>query len=574
MQKTEFWCGFELKDTTALEDSEASSRNIQEFANLLLLKENMQPKAYGTLEKDFFLLDGSKSELSDMPTDIVYWSESLSDENGMFPDTAELVITFHESHSSCGLTFHFMEDYPLELEVTWLDIYGITLARKVFSVDNLVYFARKQVEDYAKLIIRFTKAKPYRYVKLRYMEYGTDMIMGAGGMPVKKASLIEEMDMISNQIAVNKLTYNMIDEADDFNVGNIEGLHKVLQKGQRITAYEKVNGEDYILGAFFLSDWKTSGNITKISAVDYKGLLDNGIFRTGKVYDGEPAGIVIDAIMAAAGITDYEVLDEVRSVKLYGYMKQQTCRKALREVLFAVGAVIDTARSTVLRIYKPKRKVSASVERVRKFKTEVLENDYVSDVTVKYSCYMPETEKTEIITGDYEMGIYTVAMSAPVAELEINKGTIIVQTADSVTFQLKEAGHVSILGYKYNKQEFSVTASVDYIQAGKTRKEKSFSCQLVNAAQAKKTAEAILEYYSMNLGIRIKYLNAGETAGTWGEVQNNNKMYGDFVAGFEKITTDLTGGFLSNAQLRGYYKTVTDFCYTTELFAGEEAGDL
>lgn len=574
MPKTGFRCGFELKDTTAIEDSEAYSTDMQEFSNLLLLKENIQQELYGTLEEDFFILDGSRTEMVDMPTDITYWSESLSDADGTFSDAPELVINFSENHTSCGLTFHFLDDYPLEMEITWFDIYGIALTRKLFHIDSMAYFARNQVEDYAKLIIRFTKAKPYRYIKLKYLEYGTDLVMGEGGMPVKGASLIEEMDMISNQIAVNKLTYNLIDEDDDFNVGNIAGLHKVLQKGQKITAYEKVDGEDYVLGKFFLSDWKTSGNVTKISAVDYKGILDNTTFATGKVYEGELAGTVIDNIMSAAGITDYEVDANVRSVKLYGWMKRQTCRKALREVLFACGAIVDTSRSFLLKIYKPNRVSVVNVDRERKFKTTVSENDYISDVTVKYNSYTLYTEKKEVVKGDYEAGTYTVTLSSPVAEMEINAGQILEQTADSITFKLTEPGHVSITGYKYSKEELSVTASVESVQAGKTRKTKSFSGQLLNGAQAEKIAEGILEYYSLTLGIKIKYLNDGEKPGMWGEIQNNNRMYGNYVAGFEKLTTDLTGGFLSNAELRGYYKLVTDAYYTTELFSGEEVGDL
>lgn len=574
MPKTGFRCGFELKDTTAIEDSEAYSTDMQEFSNLLLLKENIQQETYGTLEENFFILDGSRTEMVDMPTDITYWSESLSDADGTFSEAPELVINFSENHTSCGLTFHFIDDYPLEVEITWFDIYGIVLTRKLFHIDSMVYFARNQVEDYAKLIIRFTKAKPYRYIKLKYLEYGTDLVMGEGGMPVKGASLIEEMDMISNQIAVNKLTYNLIDEDDDFNVGNIAGLHKVLQKGQKITAYEKVDGEDYVLGKFFLSDWKTSGNVTKISAVDYKGILDNTTFATGKVYEGELAGTVIDNIMSAAGITDYEVDANVRSVKLYGWMKRQTCRKALREVLFACGAVVDTSRSFLLKIYKPNRVSVVNVDRERKFKTTVSENDYISDVTVKYNSYTLDTEKKEVVKGDYEAGTYTVTISSPAAEMEINAGQILNQTADSVTFKLTEPGHVIITGYKYSKEELSVTASVESVQAGKTRKIKSFSGQLLNGAQAEKIAEEILEYYSLTLGIKIKYLNGGEKPGMWGEIQNNNRMYGNYVAGFEKLTTDLTGGFLSNAELRGYYKLVTDAYFTTELFSGEEVGDL
>ena len=574
MPKTGFRCEFELKDISAMEDAQAYSYDMQEFSNLLLMKDKKIQEKYGTLEKNFFILDGSKSEMEDMPEDISYWSESMSDENGLFPEDTMLVIESSENHTSCGLTFSFADDFPLEMEIVWMDIYGIEITRKTFRIDRNNYFAMKQVKDYAKLQIRFLKAKPHRYVKLQYIEYGTDLIMGEGGMPLKNASLVEEMDVLSNQIAINKLTFNLIDEGDDFNVGNMEGLHNALQKGQRMTAYEKVNGNDNILGCFFLADWKTTENVTKLSSVDYKGILDNTDFSPGKVYNGEPAGIVIDAIMEAAGIIDYEVDSDVRNIKIYGWMKKQSCRKALREVLFACGAVVDTARSLELKIYKPGRDVTANVDRTRKFSTTASEKEYISGVTIKYSIYTLAEEKTEILNGDYAPGEYTVSLNSPAADMEINTGQIIMQTADTVVFKITQQAHVNISGYKYQKTELSVTATTDVIQAGKQRKGKSFTGQLLNGSQAEQIAKNILEYYSLVLGIKTQFISNGEKPGIWGEIQNSNKKYGNFVAGFEKVTTDLTGGYISSAELRGYYKLVTDIYYTNELFSGEEVGEL
>ena len=87
-------------------------------------------------------------------------------------------------------------------------------------------------------------------------------------------------------------------------------------------------------------------------------------------------------------------------------------------------------------------------------------------------------------------------------------------------------------------------------------------------------AEKILDYYSLQLGLKIKILNEGDKPIDWAEVYNTNRNYGSYVAGFEKITTDLTGGFVSTAKLRGYYKLLADYYYTGELFAGEEIGDI
>lgn len=575
MPKTGFRCIYELKDTTAIQDSEITSSDNQEFGNLILLKEKEEQEKYATLEKDFFLLDGSFQEMPDMPEDIAFFSNVMSDENGEFVTNPTLQIDFTENHSSLGIQLYFMDDYPLEINITWYDIYGIQLDQKRFEVNNLLFFARNQVEDFAKVKIVFTKAKPYRYVKVSYIEYGTDLVMGDGGMPVKGASLVEETDRISDRIPVNKLSYKLIDESDDFNVGNITGLHKVIQKRQKMHAYESVNGNEIVIGTFFLDGFKTEKNVTSISAIDYKGILDDYTYTGGKVYEGEEAGPIIEEILKAAQIENFEIDESVAKVKLYGWLKNQTCRKALREVLFACGAVIDSTRTDNIRIYIPGRQIQTQIHRTRKFTTTVSDQEYVSDVAVKYTEYSLSEEVTQIAKGTYDKGTYTIELSTPAQDMTINAGEIIQQTNNYLTFKVEEdETEIIISGKKYNKNDLTVTASLPDVQAGKIRKTKSFTGSLMNGKTAMKRANDILDYLSLQIGLKIKFLNENESPGMWGEVQNSNAKYGNYLAGIENMTTDLTGGFISTADLRGYYKLVSDFYYTGEIIAGEEVGYL
>lgn len=574
MRKTGFYATYGLFDTTAREDSSLTTPSNQDFGDIRKAKEDISSQDYGTLEEDYFLLDGTMPEMPDTPEDVVYFSAVLSDADGNFAEAPEFTISFTENHTSYGLTFYFIGDYPIEMEIVWYDLYGIQIAKKSYEVTDNKFFAQNQVENYGKLIVRFTKALPYRYVKFRYIEYGTMLYMGAGGFPVKEASLIEETDPISDKIAINTLSYKLIDEEDTFNIGNISGLHKVLQNGQECVAYEKVNNIPALLGRFFLSGNSTDENVTSMSCVDFKGLLDNSNFRAGRVYDGEPAGTVIDEIMLAAGITDYTVSDEVRNTPLYGWLKIQTCRKALREVLFACGAVAHSSRSMTFDIYIPERNVVSLVKRNRKFSTAPSNEDYISDVSVKYPVYTLQDKTSQIVKGSYDAGTYTVDLSAPAAAMTINTGRILEQANNYVTFQVESPSDVVITGTKYDKEDLTVTASVKDVAAGNVRKTESFTCTVLNGAGAVSAAERILDYYQLRLGLKIKFLNEGEKPADWSEIQNTRRSYGNFVAGFEKLTTDLTGGFISTAELRGYYKLTADYYYTGELLAGEEIGEL
>ena len=464
------------------------------------------------------------------------------------------------------------------MRIKWYDKDGYLTDNVVFEPDALTYFAEHQVKDYMKIEVTFERTKPYRYVKLRYIEYGTEYIFGEGGLPVKDGSLVEECQLIPDKIAINKLTFKLIDENDDFNLGNIKGRHQVLQAGQQALCYEKVDGTDILLGKFFLQSFKTDKNVTTMTCTDYKGRLDEYNFREGKVYNGELAGDVIDSIMQAAGIEEYTVTDEVRKCKLYGWLKIQTCRKALREVLFACGAVADDSRSESLNIYRTNRVITSTIARSRKFSTVTTNNDYISDVAVKYPEYTLGAESKQIAKGTYEPGTYTIELSSPVdpQSVEISTGEIIEVKNNYITFTVTgiEAAEVILTGKQYSKEDITVTASVEKVEAGKSRATKSFTCTLLNAQQAAKRASEILDYYNLTLGIKAKYVSNGEKATQWALVENADRAYGNYVAGIEKLTTDLTGGFLSTAQLRGYYLLTVDSYYTGEIYAGEEVGDI
>lgn len=574
MRKTGFYADYGLFDTTARQDSALTTESNIDFGDISKAKDDITSEDYATLEKDYFILDGSMPEMPDTPQDVVYFSDVMSDENGNFATAPEFTITFTENHTSYGLTFYFVGDYPLEMTVLWFDLYGVRIGQKTYSIDSNKFFAQNQIENYGKIVVRFTKAKPYRYVKFRYIEYGTVITFGKGGLPIESASLIEECNPISDKISINKLSYKVIDENDTFNIGNINGLHKVLQNGQESTAYEYVNDEQVLLGKFFLSKNETKSNVTSISCVDFKGLLDNNNFRDGAVYDGELAGNVIDAIMSTAGITDYTVTDEVRNTPLYGWLKIQTCRKALREVLFACGAVVDSSRSLTLDIYIPNRTVKHIVKRSRKFSTTVSRQDYVSDVSIKYPVYTLASNTSQIAKGHYTEGTYTVDLSSPASEMKIDNGLILKQTNNYVTFKVDTEVDVIITGKKYNKEDLTITASVPKVSAGNIRNAKSFTCTVLNGTQAEVIAENILNYYDLQLKLKVKILNDGDKPVDWSEVENTVKSYGNYMAGFEKMTTDLTGGFITTAELRGYYKLISDYYYTGELFTGEEIGDI
>lgn len=571
---TEFVVDYNLYDLTALKDARESSVGNETFANLGLIKDNIEAPPYATLEQNFFILDGSKMEFPGRPEGLVYFSRLQSDENGNFSAEQSVTVQFTDLHTSVGITLTFLETYPVELEVYWYGLDGVLKSKRKFYPDSLVYFCENQVEEYGKIKIVFLKALPWHNIKLQYIKYGTSIKWD--GATIKTGKVVNDTDPISDKIATDTITFDFVDEVDGFNLGNPRGIHKTFQRRQDMEAYEIVDGEKITIGTFFLDSYSATKNICKIKGVDLKGMLDNTDFMDGRMYNGDSAGGVIDEIMAAAGIKNYTVDDETYGTPLYGTLSIQTCKKALREILFACDSIVSTSRQKGLTICKSNRVIETKIKRDRKFETTLQADRYVSDVNVKYKTWKLEEKVSEIAKGTYDAGTHVIQFSAPATDLSVNVGSITKRMPYYVVLDIpaQVRSEVVISGRKYVSEELAVLSSVEKIKSGELRNSKTFSGTLLNFESAKKKADSILDYYQLQHVIKTRHLAGSEKAGDWVEIDNPSSRYGDLVAAIESVTTDLTGGFISTAKYRGYYKALTDYYRTGEIFAGEETGIL
>lgn len=572
--RTNFYVKYDLFDTTAAQDAIESAENNQPFADIKRLKNNAEIGKYTTLEHNFFTLDGSCKAFPDNPEDVAYLSDVQALESGYFIDDPVVKIKFTEKHSSVGLTLLFADFPPLEIEVTWKDLNGTLLSVMSYYPDSIEYFCENQVEDYGSLEICFIRCLPGHFAKLQGIKYGK--VYNWDETTVKSGKIVSETDPTSNQIKTDKLTFTFIDAADEFNIGNLDGLHRVMQKRQHMSAYMDMRGKDLpmMLGNFFCDTVKTASNITTITAIDAKGMLAKSDFLNGRVYSGELAGDIIAEIMEAAGITDYTIDEVTMAMPLYGTLKIQTCQKALREVLFACGAIMQTSRRAGIEINQYNRDAVMTIRRTQKFSTSITVDPYVSDVTVNYNNWSIAFETSEIDKGEYGPGTHTIQFSSPVAELSISAGTIVDRHPYWITFNLPAdvTGEVVISGKKYTNTSAAATASIQKIKSGETRNSKTFSGTLLNYEAASRVAAAILDYYQLQQIIQTQEIGDAETSGAWAEIENPVKEHGGFLACMESVTMDLTGGFVITAKSRGYYKIAEELYYNGELYAGDEVG--
>ena len=567
---------FNFVDVTAQDDSRPASTSAKTFSDLTLFREMTQQDSYGTLELNQFILDGSRTVIPEtMPSDVPFWSDEISNAEGNYAKAPALEIAFSRVHSSIGLTLYFSGDVPAELCVTWYTLYGTKLCSEIFYPDANEFVCRRQVENYGKIVIAFTKSSfPYRYIKLDHIRYGQMWHLGRD--KIKTASILEELDPTSATLSINTANVELVDAAGEFDTAKESGLWKSLQKDQPIAFMEYVNGIPVDCGTFYLSSWSGQKNLIKFNFVDPIGMMDKTQYYGGQVYDGISAGDIIAEIMKSCGV-QYEIAEDVAVTRLSGWLAVQSHRAALQQVVFACGAVADCSRSDKVRIYRQNRYASRTIGINRKFSgTRITLNDYVSSVTVSYNQYIKSNTVKQISKSTLARGQTKIEFKTPYQELTlaVSAGKICEAATNYVVVEMPEEGECVISGRPYDTVENAYTARVPTLAAGETEKEKTYKgCTMTDAGSAKAVAEAILEYHQLRQEVSMRYINDGEGVGNWCELGITGGK--SVMTCITSQTIDLTGGNLATAKCRGYYNSVTIVNYCTdslpELYAGEEA---
>lgn len=573
MSKTS--CKAEMKfiDVTALEDAELSSSDNNFVSNLELFQAEVRQEDYGTLELNQFVLDGSKTVMSDTPEDIAFWSDTMSGNDCEFENAPKLTVTFEAAHSSSGLTLYFVGEYPVEIKITWYTLYGTKLESVIFFPDSLVYTCSHQVSNYGKIEIEFIKTQfPLRYVKLQYLLYG--VYISWEDDLIKSGKVDEELDFTSATLSVNTADIEIVDERNDFDIGNENGAWKSVQKTQEITLIEIKDGVEIPAGTFFIDDFSFKKNIASFSMIDAIGLMDKHTFYDGEVYTARKAGKILESIFKCAGISKYEISDDVYDILLNGYLEIQSCREALQMVCFACGALADDSRSDTVKIYKPDRYVKYTVGTDRKFNgnTSVSLDDYISGVSIEWCIYSVEDETDGIYNDILPKGVSRITFSDPylVSSIVISGGTAKNVRTNYVDVEMSQNGTCMITGKKYASSKVTYQKNVPFMEAGESEKIKKFgTCTLYNTEILPENAERLLDYYSLRKKINMKYLLDSELVGNWINIVSVGGSSATTL--IEEQSIDLAGGFIAKAKCRGYSVVVTENYYTgAELYCGKD----
>ena len=303
--------------------------------------------------------------------------------------------------------------------------------------------------------------------------------------------------------------------------------------------------------------------------MDYLGLLESVKYYRGDVYNGALAGPILEHIFETASITNYTIDEDTYNTPIYGTLKPDTCRNVLREILFACQSTMDKTRRTGFNIIKRGKIIANNITRSRKISTKASKREYVSGVEVKYTELAVKADRSEILNGTYGAGDNLIIFNSPYTSIQSTVGTIIESGKYFCILRLAEESVVKLTGIGYDSSTLSTTYT-ELVSGGEVENVKSFNSEICNLEMARDLAERIYTYYTYKLTLDIQYLADSENILDWSTVENSDKDYKSYIAGFESINTDLTNGFIATAKLTGYYDYTNEELYTgTELYCGD-----
>lgn len=565
---TETEIEFGLFDVTAAEDAQYQTSQKQSWNSAeSQLKQGGTSKNYATLEKNDFVLDGSAEFFPDNPGDEFFgwWSKDLSGADGVFFNPPVLTVNFTEKHSSMGVTIYF-PDFPNEwagsLNIKWYDGTGNILNSKDFYPDKAIYFCEQSVTDYEKVELTFySTALPHRYLKVSEIMFG--LIKMFTGKDLESARIYEEIDPVSSSLPINTLEFGFKDSEGKFSPLQLEGTYALFQQRQWFRVRGYINGIKHELGTYYYDNFEApevENSIVNMSCINILGVIDQTEFKGG-IYSGVAANTLISEILTSAGLDLYEwSLDSsLASKTLTGWIPICTHREALRQVVFAIGGIVDCTRSEKIRIYPMPSAQAAVYDTSRKISGHKIKfSSMVTGCEVAAHQYRPiykfTEDETEIVNDTLTVGKHEIKFKEPMHDLKITTGTasilesganyavLNVTTEETVVLKGEEYyDNVTVFGYYNENLPAHQKPNVISLAEDMT---------LISKDNALEVAQRIYEYYQKRYtdkgGVILDYTT--DKVGTVASIQSNAGNVKGLVV---SIDIDLAGGALGEVKTVG-----------------------
>lgn len=348
----------EANPSVSVNDEEVFS-SIQNIKN----EEIEKTKNYATLEKNFWVLDGSQPLLGSEELEQTYISSFMSDENCNYTNKPCITLESDVVLTTLGLTFTFDsvdKNYAKEINVkAYRD--DTEILNKIYTLGNfnekVIFAESEELVRWNRIEIYFLKSNlPYRRLRIDQLVFGilevyTDKnILGADSK--------EKTTMINSELPTHTFKFTIENRNKLFNPDNPQGWYKYILQQQPIKyewGYQLDSG---------IIEWVLGGNMLLTGAVDVKdnqvtfntttliNYLTN-VYKKG-IYNSEGRSLYDLAVDVLTGSNidsiQYNLWDGLKLIKTEAPLPKLEARQLLQIISTAGNCVFFTNRENIINI--------------------------------------------------------------------------------------------------------------------------------------------------------------------------------------------------------------------------------
>lgn len=352
-------------------------------------------------------------------------------------------------------------EYPITMTVTW---YRDTtqLEQQTYDVDSALYFCNTPVSAYNKIEISIgNMIRPNRYLKIFNIYDG--VTRNFYNEEIEGLNIIEQINSNNTSLAINEASTIILPQ-------NNTGVQ--FQRTLPFLIYRN----EVLYGKFFInsSTANTDKSLYDIRVYDWISILEGQTYLGG-TYSSTSISTVLAELF---GDVPYTLDESLSSKTITGYLPILNKREALRQIAFAINAMIDTSRSDTVLIKPLPSTASQTIG-----DSEIVTISTTQQVIItKYVLNVKElttttTEADEIFSGTIS-GATTVLFRSPMYDLSITGGTIV---SSNINYAIiTGTGAVTLSGKAYEEVESQYTKANNYAVASDIEKEQVFNTTIIS----------------------------------------------------------------------------------------------
>lgn len=397
---------------------------------------------------------------------------------------------------------------------------------------------------------------------------------------VLSANLVEETNIIATELPISTLEVKVLCYDESFSMFSGE-YFDLLSERLPIMAYESVDGIQKFLGKFYLSEWvNISENEFEFSAIDIIGVLNatdyDGNFWETNTSLSKVLSDTLDSIDVL-----YELDSSLVDIPVRGWIPPGTYREALQQICLATGAMAISVRNEKLQIVPavlPTKMFDYKLRATEKLSSQSVElQSLVTSIEIVSHNYSRGDELEEIFCEELDAGLHKIIFEKPYYDIVIDGpgytpslliteagDFIVTETGDYIEvggeyefgpnclyLNLIEGGTVTITGYPWLDSKrsfiFRETGVTEYANKNALKIE---DATLINLDNAQDILVRITEYYRLRYKQNITLLPSDVKIG---DIVLTGTLYErKLLAAVQKMSTDLTGGYLAKTEIFGF----------------------